>query len=75
MSDIPKPSLLGGLIKRSKSTATRMTDEKAGMLSRKCPNCSAARPADADIKRCDFCGFQFLSDAVGTHTKDSPEED
>lgn len=26
----------------------------------KCPDCGAARPVDADITTCDYCGYKFM---------------
>ena len=57
-------NLLNNIIKKSQKTATKLDPKKADVKARKCPSCSAPRPADTDIRVCDFCGYRFLSEEV-----------
>ncbi len=40
-------------------TTKKHNVEDAGLETKKCKSCGAARPADTNLKYCDYCGEQF----------------
>ena len=54
----PESNLLNDILKNALKT-TKNVDAKAGLETKKCKNCQAARPDGTDLKYCDYCGYQF----------------
>jgi len=34
--------------------------ETLDILTKKCPDCGAARPKDTNLTTCDYCGYKFM---------------
>lgn len=47
--------ILGNALKSSDS----MQQQQAGLETKKCSNCGAARPADTNLQFCDYCNASF----------------
>jgi ssDNA-binding Zn-finger/Zn-ribbon topoisomerase 1 len=62
--ELPEESVLGGILGRARATARRLDAENASLDARTCPSCRAARPADSDLRRCDYCGWRYMSSDV-----------
>ena len=51
---------LGTIVKKSKDTSVRFKKSEDKVQARRCPSCGGARPADSDLRTCDYCGFEFF---------------
>jgi len=54
-----KSNPLDDILANALNTTKKVGDLAAGMETKKCKICGAARPDDTDLKFCDFCGNQF----------------
>lgn len=48
-----------GILGNALGSTLKHQGTSAGVETKRCPTCSAARPADADLQHCAFCGHQF----------------
>lgn len=74
MSNEEKKNPLSNLLGNAKQSAIGLEFRKEKMNARKCPQCSAARPEDTDIRVCNFCGYVFMNEEV-IIKKDNPEKE
>jgi len=53
-------------IKNSNNTQKKWEDtkEEIEVISKKCPQCGAARPKDTNLTTCDYCGYKFMDIGV-----------
>lgn len=56
---LAKDSALLNILGNALSSSIKHEKSAAGLETKKCPNCSAARPADTDLQYCDYCGYKF----------------
>jgi hypothetical protein len=58
----PKPlnGALTNLLNNALRTSLKHDKTSTGVETRKCPQCSAARPDDTDLSHCSFCGYKFF---------------
>lgn len=67
MTEPKRPqSRIAGILGRARVTTKALDQQQGVAATRLCANCQAARPADADIRVCDYCGFRFMSEDVGS---------
>ncbi|WP_298548332.1 hypothetical protein [uncultured Aquimarina sp.] len=52
-------SVLDDILGNAISSTKKYEETNAGLETKKCKNCGAARPSDTDLKYCDFCESQF----------------
>ncbi|WP_343914539.1 hypothetical protein [Aquimarina litoralis] len=52
-------SLLDDILGNAISSTNKFDEATAGLETKKCKSCGAARPSDTDLQYCDFCGNQF----------------
>lgn len=57
----PEPirNLLAGILGNSLNTSVKHEQQKAGLETRTCGSCGAARPEGTELSTCAFCGFEF----------------
>ncbi|MDF2191088.1 hypothetical protein [Paraflavitalea sp. CAU 1676] len=55
----PPLNLLANILNNSLTSSTKYDQQKAGLETRTCGGCGAARPDGTDLSTCDFCGFEF----------------
>jgi hypothetical protein len=55
-----KPSLLGNILKNTQDTSAKYEATKAQSQTLLCKTCGAARPDDAALEVCAYCGNTFL---------------
>jgi hypothetical protein len=55
-----KPSLLGNILKNTQATSVKYDATKPRSETLTCKTCGAARPDDATLETCDYCGNAFL---------------
>jgi hypothetical protein len=51
----PLLNILGNAVQSS----IKYNQTSSGLETKTCKSCGAARPAETDLKTCDYCGFQF----------------
>jgi hypothetical protein len=51
--------LLAGIIGNALQSSVSPQQQAAGLETKKCKNCGAARPAETNLQYCDYCGHQF----------------
>jgi hypothetical protein len=51
--------LLKNILGNAVQTTIQYEQQSAASDAKKCSQCNAARPADTDLKVCDYCGHQF----------------
>lgn len=54
----PNSALLG-ILGNALNSSLKHKNQVAGLETKRCPNCSAARPADTDLQYCAYCGHKF----------------
>jgi len=54
-----KKSVLDDILGNAISSTKKHEEANAGLETKKCKNCGAARPSDTDLKYCDFCENEF----------------
>lgn len=54
---------LANILSNSLHTTPAQQPQKAGLETRTCGSCGAARPEDTDLSICAFCGFEFYTKA------------
>ena len=52
-------SLLDDILANAVSSTKKYEETDAGLETKKCKSCGAARPEDTDLQYCDFCGNPF----------------
>ncbi|MBG6128660.1 hypothetical protein IWQ47_000650 [Aquimarina sp. EL_43] len=52
-------NLLDDILANALSSTKKYEETNAGLETKRCKSCGAARPEDTDLKYCDFCGDQF----------------
>ncbi len=52
-------NILDDILGNAISSTKKYEETNAGLETKKCISCGAARPSDTDLKYCDFCGNQF----------------
>lgn len=52
------PNILG-ILGNALSSTIKNQNISAGTETRRCLNCSAARPADTDLQFCSYCNYKF----------------
>ncbi|WP_378183429.1 hypothetical protein [Aquimarina sp. SS2-1] len=57
--DEEKKSILDDILGNALSSTKKYEETTAGLETKRCKSCGAARPSDTDLKYCDFCGNQF----------------
>jgi hypothetical protein len=57
------PVGLGAIFANAQMTTQRMTDDGERMIALRCPCCGAARPADAGLRVCGYCGHELFPGA------------
>lgn len=48
-----------GILGNALNSSLKHQKTGAGLETKRCPNCSAARPADTDLQYCAYCGHKF----------------
>jgi hypothetical protein len=51
--------LLKGILGNALKTSMEFNAGNAGVETKKCKNCGAARPEDTDLQFCNYCGYKF----------------
>ncbi|MHA7060029.1 hypothetical protein ACWGOQ_0022570 [Aquimarina sp. M1] len=54
-----KKNLLDDILGNAAASTKKYEEINAGLETKKCKSCGAARPSDTDLKYCDFCENQF----------------
>ncbi len=52
-------NILDDILANAVSSTKKHEETSAGLETKKCKSCGAARPDDTDLRYCDFCGDQF----------------
>lgn len=52
-------SILDDILANASGSTKKHKETIAGLETKTCKSCGAARPDDTDLKYCDFCGDQF----------------
>ncbi len=52
-------NILDDILANAFSSTKKYEETNAGLETKKCNGCGAARPDDTDLQYCDFCGNQF----------------
>ncbi|WP_108867041.1 hypothetical protein [Aquimarina aquimarini] len=50
---------LDDILANALSSTKKHKEANAGLETKKCKSCGAARPEDTNLQYCDFCGNQF----------------
>ncbi|MCK0161180.1 hypothetical protein [Allomuricauda sp. F6463D] len=54
-----KKDLLNGILTNAIESNQNNVQTSAGLETKICKNCGAARPKDTNLKYCDYCGYEF----------------
>ncbi|MCJ8290633.1 MAG: hypothetical protein HRT58_13290 [Crocinitomicaceae bacterium] len=52
-------NFLDDILANALSSTKKYDDTNSGIETKKCKNCGAARPAETDLKYCDYCSNEF----------------
>ncbi|NMH88830.1 hypothetical protein [Flavivirga algicola] len=52
-------NILDDILANAISSTQKYKEMNAGLETKKCSGCGAARPDDTNLQYCDFCGNQF----------------
>ncbi|MBW1295037.1 hypothetical protein [Aquimarina litoralis] len=52
-------NLLDSILGNALSSTNKFEETNAGLETKKCKSCGAARPSDTNLRYCDFCGTPF----------------
>ena len=58
-SDKKSNNFLDDILANALSSTKKYDDSNSGIETKKCKNCGAARPAETDLKYCDYCSNEF----------------